>query len=404
MKTKRYQYSKIFKDIYNFPGFTYSQIINFDDMVHIFLRRKRKTATCPRCNRRHPLTTEFYERTIRDLNIVTKQCYITFSENKINCKCGFSGYEKLSFVRSYARCTIRFEEFIASLCQIMTLSDVCSITGINWKTAKDIDKYYIKQQMANLKHITPRRIGIDEIAYEKGHKYLTIIRDLDLNGVIWIGMDRKEETLNRFFRELGFFKCHQIKVAVVDMWDPYLAALNKQCPNVEIVIDKFHLIKMILNALDKVRKIEFAQASDEERLYMKKKRFVILKRNINLNDKQKEGLNDLMDRNETLYKAYLLKEQISDILDEDNVTSALDRLSHWIKNVYDSGIKPLIKCIKTIRKYYNGIYNYFRYKLTNAQSEGFNNKINIVKRKAYGYWDMEYFILKIFQACGVMKL
>ena len=403
MKPKRYKYSKLFRDIYNFLGFVYSQIIDNGDVVHIFLRRTRKRAICPRCNRRNPLTYESYKRTIRDLNLSAKQCYVTFFENKIRCKCGFRGYEKLAFTRPYARCTIRFEEFIASICKKMTLSDVCELFRINWKTAKEIDKYYIKQQMANLNHITPRRIGIDEIAYEKGHKYLTIVRDLDLNGVIWIGIDRKEETLNRFFRELGIFKCHQIKIAVVDMWDPYLASLNKHCPNVDIVVDKFHLIKMILNALDKVRKVEFAQASDEERLYMKKKKFVILKRNMNLNDKQKEGLTELMDRNETLYKAYLLKEQISDILDEDNVISALDRLSHWTKNVYDSSIKPLIKCIKTIRKYYYGIYNYFRYKLTNAQSEGFNNKINIVKRKAYGYWDLEYFFLKIFQACGVMR-
>ena len=131
---------------------------------------------------------------------------------------------------------------------------------------------------------------------------------------------------------------------------------------------------------------------------------MILKREKNLNEKQKENLKELMDRNEILYSAYLLKEQISDILDEDNVTTALDILSHWTKNVYDSGINSMIKINKTIKKYYYGVMNYFRYKFTNAQSEGFNNKINIVKRKAYGYWDLEYFILKIFQACGVMKL
>ena len=404
MKTKRYQYSKIFKDIYNFPGFAYSQIINLDDIVHIFLRRTRKTARCPKCNRRHPLTTEFYERTIRDLDLCIKQCYITFTENKINCKCGFSGYEKLDFVRSYARCTIRFEEYVAFLCQKMTLIDVCEITSIDWKTAKKIDKYYIKKQMVDLKHITPRRIGIDEIAYDKGHKYLTIVRDLDLNGIIWIGLDRKEATLDWFFYELGEFKSNQIEVAVVDMWDPYIASLNNHCPNVKIIIDKFHLIKKVNEALDEVRKEEFAKASDRERFYMKKKRFMILKREKNLNEKQKENLKELMDRNETLYSAYLLKEQISDILDEDNVTTALDRLSHWTKNVYDSGINSMIKINKTIKKYYYGIMNYFRYKFTNAQSEGFNNKINIVKRKAYGYWDLEYFILKIFQACGVIGL
>lgn len=403
MKPKRYKYSKIFRDIYNFPGFRYSQIINKEDVVFIFLERTWKTAICPSCGRRNPLTTESYKRTIRDIDLSSKQCYITFFENKIRCKCGFSGYEKLKFTRPYSRHTIRFEVYVALLCQKMTLSDVCEVVRINWKTAKEIDKYYIKQQIVNLNHITPRRIGIDEIAYEKGHKYLTIIRDLDLNGVIWIGLDRKEETLDRFFYDLGDFKKHQIKVAVVDMWDPYIASLNNHCPNIEIVIDKFHLVKMIVDALDKVRKQEFAKANDRERIYMKRKRFVILKRHSNLSEKQKEDLDELMKRNELLYSAYLIKEQISDILDEDNITTALDRLATWIKNVHDSGIAPLIKCIKTINKYYYGIHNYFKHKITNAASEGFNNKINIIKRKAYGFWDLEYFMLKIFQSCGVVK-
>ncbi len=188
------------------------------------------------------------------------------------------------------------------------------------------------------------------------------------------------------------------------MWDPYIASLKTHCPSVEIIIDKFHLVKKVNEALDVVRKQEFAKASDRERFYMKKKRFMILKREKNLTEQQKENLKELMDRNEILYSAYLLKEQISDILDENNVTTALDRLSHWTKNVYDSGIKPIIKINKTIKKYFYGIINYFKHKFTNAQSEGFNNKINIVKRKAYGYWDLGYFVLKIFQACGVMLL
>jgi len=404
MKTKRYRYSKIFRAIYNFLGFVYSEILIYEDFIHISLKRTKKTAICPKCGSRNQLTDDWYCRSIRDLDLSSKRCYITFKENRIRCKCGFRGFEKLDFVRPYARCTIRFEEYIAFLCQKMTLIDVCEITGIDWKTAKKIDKYYIEKRMIKLDHITPRRIGIDEIAYDKGHKYLTIVRDLDLNGIIWIGLDRKEATLDWFFYELGDFKSNQLKVAVVDMWDPYIASLKKNCPNVQIIIDKFHLIKKVNEALDEVRKVEFAKASERERFYMKKKRFMILKREKNLNEKQKENLKELMDRNETLYTAYLLKEQISDILDEDNVTKALDRLSHWKKNVYDSGIKSMIKINKTIKKYYYGIMNYFKHKFTNAQSEGFNNKINIVKRRAYGYWDLEYFILKIFQACGVMGM
>jgi transposase len=128
-----------------------------------------------------------------------------------------------------------------------------------------------------------------------------------------------------------------------------------------------------------------------------------LKRHKNLNEKQLERLDELMKNNESLYKSYLLKEQISDIFDEENCEEALRRLSEWIENVRESGFEPFEKVVKTLRRYSYGIHNYFRYKVTNAGSEGFNTKINVVRRKAYGYKDLDYFILKIFQVCGVMK-
>jgi len=403
MNAKRYKYSKIFRALYTFLGFVYHEIVDSEDVISIHLRRTRKTATCPRCGRRNELTDDFYPRTIRDLDLSSKRCYISFHENKVDCLCGFRGYEKLDFVRSYSRCTIRFEEYVYVLCQKMSLSDVCDVTKVDWKTAKDIDIHYTKMRIASLKDITPHRIGIDEIAYEKGHNYLTVVRDLDLNKVIWVGLERKMETLNRFFDELGPEKVPQIEVAVVDMWDPYIASLHSRCPGADIVFDKFHVIKTINEALDEVRRKEFAKADEQQRLTMKRKRFLILRRQKNLNDEQRETLMELMEQNDTLYKSYLLKEQLSDILEEKDASSGFDRMKGWLANVTDAKIGPFTRCAETVKRYFYGIANYFRHGVTNAGSEGFNNKINIIKRRAYGYSDLDYFILKIFQACGVMK-
>lgn len=372
-------------------------------MIVIGLERTRRTATCPKCGRRCPLTKEYYPRLVRDLNVSTKRCYISFLENKIYCLCGFRGNEKLEYVRPYSRCTIRFEEFIYLLCEKMTISDISELTGVDWKTIKDIDIFYTRQRIESLCNINPIRIGIDEVAYEKGHKYLTVVRDLDLNKVIWVGLERKEATLDAFFDELGWEKQLRIKVAVLDMWDPYIASLKNHCPHVDIVFDKFHIVKYITEALDEVRRREFAVADDEDRKEMKRKRFLILKRAQNLKDDQREDLDRLMKLNEPLYKGYLLKEQISDILDEKELGGAISRLEKWIQNVMVSGIEPFIKCVKTIRHYFYGLCNYFKHQITNAGSEGFNTKINVIRRRAYGYSDLDYFILKIFQACGVMK-
>jgi len=286
----------------------------------------------------------------------------------------------------------------------MTLSDVSTITGLDWKTVKDIDKYYIKKRLVGLESLTPRRLGVDEVAYEKGHKYLTVVRDLDLNSVIWIGMNRKKETLDSFFSILGKEKQRLITVVVLDMWDPYIASIKEYCPTVDIVFDKFHIIKKVNEAVDTIRKQEFTKAAEEERIQMKRKRFIILKRGKNLSDEQQEKLRDIMENNEQLYKAYLLKEQISDIFDENSYSAAMQRIERWKDNVNESEISPFKTVLKTFKRYGYGISNYFIHHLTNAGSEGFNTKINIIRRKAYGFWDLDYFMLKIFQACGVMNI
>jgi len=403
MKPKRYNYSKLFHDLYSFRGFKYREILIKEDVVHIFLRRTRKTATCRNCRRRNRLIGEQYKRTIRDIDLGLKKCYITFFEEKLFCRCGFRGYEELSFVRSHSRCTNRMEELTYEFSKRMTIQDVSEVTDLNWKTVKSIDKHFIRKQISSLEDISPERIGVDEIAYHKGHKYLTIIRDLDLNGVIWIGLKRKKETLDHFFREIGEEKAKNIKVAVIDMWDPFISSIKENCPNVDIVFDKFHVVKKAVEALDEIRKQEFSTASDEERKHMKRKRFVILKRKKNLEEKQKEKLKDLLERNDVLFKSYLLKEQVSDIFDEKEIDVALERLAEWEKNVTESGLKPFKRFVKTMNRYFYGISNYFKHQVTNAGSEGFNTKINIIRRRAYGFWDLEYFILKIHQSCGVMR-
>jgi transposase len=190
----------------------------------------------------------------------------------------------------------------------MALTDICSLTNLDWKTVKDIDIQYTKEKITPLKDIHPMWIGIDEIAYEKGHEYLTIVRDAILNNVIWIGIGRKESTLDMFFEELGKEKSQNIDLVVMDMWDPYIASVRNHCRNAEIVFDKFHIVKTVNKALDEIRKKEFAKADEEQRLDMKRKRFIILRRRRDLSSNQIETLDDMMRENDTLYRAYLLKE------------------------------------------------------------------------------------------------
>jgi len=391
--------SVVFHKLFGFKGYKLNEVALEDDRILVSIKRVRKTSDCPKCSRRCSNTEEEYERRVRDLDISGKRCFLNFTERKIKCGCGYRGIEKLGFVGRYDRCTKRFEDYVSSLCKMMSLKDVSSVTGIDWKTAKNIDKKYLKQLVADLKLQNPGKIGVDEIAYRKGHKYLTVVRDLDKGTVIWVHEGRKEETLDLFFKELGKLKSYSIKVAVIDMWDPYIASI-KENTGAEIVFDKFHIAKKINEALDDVRKQEFANASPDERKNFKEKRFIILYRNERLTEEKKEKLNDLMVKNDRLYQAYLLKEQALDIFDEQDEKIALERLEMWFANVKNGGFKQFDSVAGTLKRYFYGIKNYFKHHLTNAASEGFNNKINVIKRRAYGFHDLEYFKLKILQSCG----
>lgn len=387
------------KNLFNFDGYKFFE--SWDEQEHILIEliRTKKTGICPKCGTRCRHIKDRCKRRIRDLDIVNSKTMIEFEEYKIECSCGYSGVEKLSFVNKYSRFTKRFEYKVAVLCKVMTLKDAAKEMKINWVAAKRIDKTYAKRFFTDLKYLNPKRIGIDEIAYEKGHKYLTIVRDVDKNKVIWIGRKRKKETLDKFFIKLGKRKSQKIIVAVMDMWDPYIKSVLEHT-NADIIFDKFHISKKINEAVDKVRKKEFAKADDEERKRMKKKRFLILSRQKRLDDSKRESLYDILNINKKLYSAYLLKEQALDIFDEKNPEIAMKRLKRWFRNVAETGIEQFGPVLKTIKNYLYGIKNYFKYHLTNAASEGFNNKINVIKRKAYGFKDLEYFMLKIYQSCG----
>lgn len=389
----------VLRNLFPFQGYKFSVLENKNDIL-VGLKSRRKCGICPSCGKRCRNVETEYERTVRDLDIATNKCFLRFSQKKISCKCGYRGVEKLDFVTKSCRVTTRMENYVVSLCEKMSLKDVSNITRLNWKTVKNIDRDYIRSLLPNIKMLDITRIAIDEIAIMKGHKYFTIIRDYDTGVAIKIFFGRAYEETANALASLGKEKLAKILFASLDMWDPYIKAIKEQCPNAKLVFDKFHVVKKINEALDKVRKNEFANAEKDERINMKHKRFIILKREENLNQQQKEELQMLMQSNEKLYKSYLLKEQILSIFDDKTSTfeQIKSRINQWLNNIRINKMEEFYEVFKTIIHYAYGILNYFRYGMTNAIAEGFNTKINIIKRRAYGFRDIEYFMLKIYQS------
>jgi transposase len=269
----RLVFAPIVRRLFHFKGYKLCLADLEDDTITLTLECTRKTGDCPVCGRRCRSIEDTYTRVVRDLDAWGCESFIRFPERRIKCACGFRGFEGLDFVDSYSRCTRRFEEYVFHLCKLMTLADVSRLLEIDWTTVKNTDKKYLSRLTVGLAEANPLRIGVDEVAYTKGHNYLTIVRDIDVGKVLWVGLSRTKETLDSFFRELGPLKSRAIRVVVTDMWDPYITSVLEHT-DAEIVFDKFHVAKKVNEALDSVRKQEFAQADSQERKEMKHKRFL----------------------------------------------------------------------------------------------------------------------------------
>ena len=391
--------NSVLKNLFPFKGYKFC-VLESTKRILLGLSSRRICGVCPICGKRCNNVETEYKRTVRDLDLAEHQCFLEFSQKKIRCKCGYRGLEKLEFVNKSLRVTTRLADKIAIDCEEATLKEVSRRYDLDWKTVKKIDKEHIKALLPKIETLNIRRLAIDEIAIMKGHKYFTLIRDYDTGVTIKIILGRGYDEVSKALASLGKEKLAKIVFVSLDMWDPYIKAIKELCPNAELVFDKFHVVKKVNEALDNVRKKEFAKASNEERIEMKHKRWIILKREKNLEKEEKETLKQLMNNNERLYKAYLLKEQILSIFSEENQTfdKVKERILQWFENILSNEMDEFEGVMKTMQNYLYGILNYFRYGMTNAIAEGFNTKINVIKRRAFGFRDIEYFALKIFQS------
>jgi len=375
-----------------------------DNEIQIWIYIPDHQHVCPRCDRQHKKVTETTEVKIRDLSIAGKTCYLIVQKGRLHCPCSYRGYEALEFVDPYQKQTTRFNEFLFNLCDRMTIMDASELMQVNWKRAYKTDKTTLEAlaQMTQLPKMTA--IGVDEISFEKHHRYFTIVYDLaDSQGVLFVCKDRTAESLAKFFKQLTEQQKQTISVICMDMWDPYIRATKKYLPDASIVFDRFHLKKHLNQAIDNLRRSIVTQAPKDQKRFVKNKRWVLLKKASHHTTKDKQALLELKAINSPLYEAYLIKEQFDLLFDCKNSKAAQQFLHQWYCDIPDLIKIHFESFYQMVQKYLYGILSFFKYRITNSIAEGLNNKIKVLKRMAYGYRDPEYFKLKILRRCGYLK-
>jgi transposase len=280
----------------------------------------------------------------------------------------------------------------------MTVKDVAKELKLDWHAVKALEKEYMQQQLRHNPVAAPRAIGIDEISLRKGHIYRIVVSDLERRRPIWFGgEDRSEESMDMFYEWLGPKKAKKIQLAVMDMWKAFEKSTKKNTPGAAILYDKFHVIRHLGDALDKVRKIEYARLSGNDRSYIKGQKYTLLSNRENLTLDGKKSLKKLLKANKRLNAAYLLKESFGQLWSYQTEGWARRFFDNWKNALKWQRLEPYEKFAKMIERHWDGIAAYSRpeNKVSLGFVEGLNNKIRVIQRRAYGLRDEEYLRLKI---------
>lgn len=368
-----------------------------DETVTLFIEPVHTGPVCSGCGQGCLFVHSTEERTVRHLDVFHRQCLLRFDVRFVCCpRCGLRA-EANDLVAARKRSTKAFRRYVGSLCKLLPNSQVAEHVGMSEDTVRSVDKEYLAETYPSPDFSRLRRLAIDEIAYRKGHNYLTVVLDYDSGEVIWTGEGRSEATLSAFFKLIGPEVCKQIVAVSMDMAAAYLKAVRRHCPKAREVFDRFHVAKHLNEAVNDTRKLIMARASEEQRRVVKGKRFILLRRFGNLTDPQVDELDELLDLNTDLTKVYLLKEQFDEFWNRGNAGAAAKFLDAWIREAHETEIPPLVKVAKMIKRHRHGLLAYHVHHMTNGPLEGLNTKINVLRRSRYGFRDLKYFGMKIRQ-------
>jgi transposase len=388
-------------DGYSFAGFRARATVRgvFGDpdvrIVHLDRRSKKRFAIVVDGSRRAG-TTGGCGR----FAICRAQDFGLFWNSKcIACRrCGAVKREGLEFLADNPHFTKRFAFYVGRRCRQASIRDVAKELRLDWDTVKTLEMQYMRAQLKRAGTPGPRAIGVDEISVRKGHSYRIVVSDLDRKRPIWFGgTDRSEASMAAFYDWLGPKKSRKIKLAVMDMWKPFRKVTIDKAPQVAILFDKFHIMRHLGEALDQVRKTEYARLCGKHRRFIKGQKYNLLSRHENLTLEGKRSLKILLAANRRLNTAYVLKEAFGQLWDYEREGWARRFFDNWRASLKWQRLGPYERFADLIDRHWDGIAAYCNpeNKVSLGFVEGLNNKIRVFQRRAYGLRDQEYLRLKV---------
>ena len=365
--------------------------------LKLWVRRKpfHRGFECSGCGRRLHTVQDVREREVRDLPWSIYRATVVVEVHRVRCpECGVR-VEKMEQLPSKAPFSKRFEEAVGQACESAAARQVARRVGLAESTVRAIDLRYLERWEAKRRRPPLRQMGVDEIYRGKQGKFLTVVCNLETGEPLWFGRERKQETLDDFFRsQLVSRQRKRIAAVCVDMWEPFRLSIEQWAPQCKIVYDKFHIMQHANDAIDEVRRAEFFRQGKQKRGLIKGKKWLLMSRWMNLTQESRGELNRLFQMNRRVFKAYMLKESLERLWNYRYRGAMLNYLNKWMDQLRWQRLAPFEKLAKTLLKHVDGIANYCETKVRFGVVEAVNGNIRMLINRGRGYTNLRYLLLK----------
>jgi transposase len=379
-------------------GYEYRRTDYFEGRVCFTVGLPRERLRCPRCGSAAVHAQGHKDRFLQTIPIGLKPTFLLVQVPRVLCfNCATTRQATVPFAEPRRTYTRSFERYALELSKCTTIQDAARHLNVSWDIVKDIQKRNLQRRFGQPKLKNLREIAIDEVAIGKGHRYFTLVLDLRSGAVVYVGEGKGVEALAGFWPRLRAARA-RIRAVATDMGKAYIKAVREHLPRAVHVFDHFHVIKLFNDKLSAFRRDLYRQASSEaERRILKGTRWLLLKNPENLDEDQNEldRLREALRLNQPLAAAYYLKEDLRQIWQQPDKRTARRVLRDWLARARASDIPMLERFADTLEEHQEGILAYYDYPISTGPLEGVNNKIQTMKRQAYGFRDLEFFKLKI---------
>ena len=369
----------------------------------LWVKPHKNGCRCPECHHRGTIIRTMPEpRRWRDIYVCGWSVYFMYCPREIACRTHGRAQEEIPWADGFARITYRLEYLVLLYSQLMTQKAAAQLLRIARSTFSDILHRTIERTRDGHRIRGLKSIGIDEVSYRKGHKYVTVVYDLERARVVWVGEGKGRETIDGFFETmLSPYQKRRIKWASCDMSETYIGAIKDHCPSAKLVLDHFHITKALTQAVDEVRKEQWRQAEGDTRKALKGLRWLLYTHPSNRTREDKRVLEALRRGNRRIHRACVLRDEFERFWNYRAAWAGRRFLKRWSTSALRSRLSPLRKFVATIRKHTDNIITFIESGgLTNAVAEGLNRIIRMLKNRASGFRSVHAFTDIIYLVVG----